>query len=110
MTTATLNLTAVPRADSFSRKLRIFIREARFEFVRLLRTRPFSFSVVGFPVVFYVFFGLIMNRGEHIGGVSVAKYTLASYSVFGVVGASLFAIGVGVAVRQTAPRRGQHTG
>jgi ABC-2 type transport system permease protein len=97
MTTATLNLTAVPRADSFSRNLRIFIREARFEFVRLLRTRPFSFSVVGFPVVFYVFFGLIMNRGEHIGGVSVAKYTLASYSVFGVVGASLFAIGVGLA-------------
>jgi ABC-2 type transport system permease protein len=97
MSTAALNLTAAPSANSFSRNLRIFIREARFEFVRLLRTRPFSFSVVGFPVVFYIFFGLIMNRGEHIGSVSVAKYTLAGYSVFGVVGASLFGIGVGLA-------------
>jgi len=97
MSTATLNLTALPRAISFRRNLRIFVREARFEFLRLLRTRPFSFSVVGFPVVFYVFFGLIMNRGEHIGSVSVAKYTLAGYSVFGVVGAALFAIGVGLA-------------
>jgi ABC-2 type transport system permease protein len=97
MSTAALSLTAAFRANSLSRNLRIFVREARFEFVRLLRTRPFSFSVVGFPVVFYVFFGLIMNRGEHIGGVSVAKYTLAGYSVFGVVGASLFAIGVGLA-------------
>lgn len=96
MSTAALNLAAAPSANSFSRNLRIFIREARFEFVRLLRTRPFSFSVVGFPVVFYIFFGLIMNRGEHIGSVSVAKYTLAGYSVFGVVGASLFAIGVGL--------------
>jgi ABC-2 type transport system permease protein len=95
MSTAALN-PAAPSASSFSRNLRIFIREARFEFVRLLRTRPFSFSVVGFPVVFYIFFGLIMNRGEHIGSVSVAKYTLAGYSVFGVVGASLFAIGVGL--------------
>jgi ABC-2 type transport system permease protein len=97
MSTAALNLAAVPRANSFSRNLRIFVREARYEFARLVRTRSFSFSVVGFPVVFYVFFGLIMNRGQHIGSVSVAKYTLAGYAVFGIVGAALFGIGVGLA-------------
>jgi ABC-2 type transport system permease protein len=94
MSTAILEL---PRTNSFTRGLPIFLREARYEFIRLLRTRSFSFSVVGFPVVFYLFFGIIMNRGQQIGAISVAKYVLASYAVFGMVGAALFGIGVGLA-------------
>lgn len=96
MSTAALSLPD-HRSNSFARTLRIFLTEARFEFVRLLRTRAFSLAVIGFPVIFYVFFGLIMNRGEHIGGVSVAKYMLAGYAVFGMVGAALFGIGGGLA-------------
>jgi ABC-2 type transport system permease protein len=88
---------AAPLSTStFGRQVQIFLREARCEFLGLTRTRSFSFSVIGFPVAFYIFFGLIMNRGEHIGNVSVAKYLLAGYGVFGVVGASLFSIGVGL--------------
>jgi ABC-2 type transport system permease protein len=94
MSTATLDL---PRISPFMRSLPIFLREARYEFIRLLRTRSFSLSVVGFPVVFYLFFGIIMNRGQQIGAISVAKYVLASYAVFGVVGAAMFGIGVGLA-------------
>lgn len=94
MSTTTFEL---PRMNSFTRSLPIFLSEARYEFVRLLRTRSFSFSVVGFPVVFYLFFGIIMNRGQQIGAISVAKYVLASYAVFGMVGAALFGIGVGLA-------------
>lgn len=90
---------AVPSTSSNSSAhlLRVFITEARFEFVRLLRTRAFSLAVIGFPVIFYVFFGLVMNRGEHVGSVSVAKYMLGSYAVFGMVGAALFGIGGGLA-------------
>lgn len=94
MSTTTLNL---PRISPLTRSLPILLREARYEFVRLLRTRSFSFSIVGFPVVFYLFFGIIMNRGQQIGAISVAKYVLASYAVFGMVGAALFGIGVGLA-------------
>ena len=94
MSTASLDL---PRINPFLRSTSIFVRETRYEFVRLLRTRSFSFSVVGFPVVFYLFFGIVMNRGQHIGAISVAKYVLASYAVFGMVGAALFGIGVGLA-------------
>jgi ABC-2 type transport system permease protein len=72
----------------------IFLREARYNFVALLRTRAYSFSVIGFPVMFYIFFGLMLNRGEHIGGVSIARYLLGGYSVFGAVGAALFGVGV----------------
>jgi ABC-2 type transport system permease protein len=94
MSAGTLN--AIPRISPLGHTLRIFLREARYEFLRLLRTRSFSLSVIGFPVVFYLFIGLIMNRGEHIGSVPVAKYMLAGYSVFGMVGAALFGIGVGL--------------
>ena len=94
MSTATFEL---PRTHSFTRNLPIFLREARYEFIRLVRTRSFSLSVVGFPVVFYLFFGIIMNRGQQIGAISVAKYVLASYAVFGMVGAALFGVGVGLA-------------
>jgi ABC-2 type transport system permease protein len=86
-----------PQTTAYARSLSIFLREAHYEFIRLLRTRSFSFSVVGFPVVFYLFFGIIMNRGQHIGDLSVAKYVLASYAVFGMVGAALFGVGVGLA-------------
>ena len=94
MSTTTLSL---PRANPLIHSLPIFLREARYEFIRLLRTRSFSFSIVGFPVVFYLFFGIIMNHGQQIGAISVAKYVLASYAVFGMVGAALFGIGVGLA-------------
>ena len=94
MATMTFTPAAVSPVNAFTFNLKIFVREARYEFVRLSRTRSFALSVIGFPVAFYLFFGLIMNRGEHIGSLSVAKYMLASYAVFGMVGASLFGIGV----------------
>ncbi len=75
MSTASIPLPA-DHSMGVIRNVRIFLTEARYEFVRLLRTRAFSMSVVGFPVVFYIFFGLIMNRGQMIHGVAVAKYML----------------------------------
>ena len=74
----------------------IFARETRYEFVRAMRTKAFSLSVIGFPVMFYLLFG-VMNRGQSIHGQAVAKYMLASYAAFGVVGSALFGIGVGLA-------------
>ena len=84
-------------AGSFNRIFRLFVSEARFEFLRLFRTRTFSLSVIGFPVMFYTLFGLLLNRGEHIGSVSVARYLLGGYAVFGAVGAALFGVGVSLA-------------
>jgi ABC-2 type transport system permease protein len=77
--------------------LGIFLREVRYEFVRALRTKAYSLSVIGFPVVFYLFFGIVMFRNETIHGMSAATNALAGYAVFGAIGASLFGIGVGLA-------------
>ena len=90
MSTATLPLTAPSTFE-------IFLSETRYEFLRMLRTRTYSLSVIGFPVMFYILFGLLLNRGEHIGGVAVSRYLLGGYSVFGAMGAALFGVGVGLA-------------
>ncbi len=92
--TATLSL---PYSyNKANRMLAIFLRETRYEVVRAMRTKAFSLSVIGFPVMFYLLFG-VMNRGQAVHGQIVAKYLVASYAAFGVVGAALFGIGVGLA-------------
>jgi len=83
--------------------LRILLTEIRYQVIGALRTRAFSLSAIGFPVMFYCLFGLIMNRNEDISaGVSVAKYLLGGYAVFGSLGASIFGIGIGVAMDRSA--------
>ncbi len=83
-------------AQSASAPLRIFHKETKYEFLKLLRTRSFSLSIIGFPVMFYVLFG-IANRNAYAGNVHIAKYMLGSYACFGLIGAALFGIGVGLA-------------
>ena len=76
--------------------VRIFLTEVRYEFVRALRTKAYSLSVIGFPIIFYLFFGLLMNRNQVHNGLSVSINMLAGYAVFGAIGSSLFGIGVGL--------------
>jgi ABC-2 type transport system permease protein len=75
----------------------IFFNEARFEFLKLARLPIYSLSTILFPVMFYVLFGLMMNRGQELSRVGVSSYLLAMYATFGVMGASLFGFGVGLA-------------
>ena len=81
---------------SFGANLSIYGKEIRYEFLKLIRTKTFSLSVIGFPVMFYVLFGL-SNRGNSIDSMDAAKYMLAGYCCFGMIGAALFGIGVGMA-------------
>ncbi len=83
---------------TLSATLRILFTEMRYEVVRALRTRAYSLAAIGFPVMFYALFGLLLNRGESTGGVLVSKYLLGGYSVFGALGAAVFGFGVGVAL------------
>ncbi|MBA3930456.1 MAG: ABC transporter permease [Xanthomonas sp.] len=74
---------------------RAYVLEARYEFLRLLRTPSFSLPCLLFPPVFYLLFGVLLG-GK--GGPAVASYMLAGYGVFGVVGVALFGFGVTVAM------------
>jgi ABC-2 type transport system permease protein len=99
MSTSAYALPAIAKTPSTPR---ILLNEIRFEILRALRTRAFSLSAIGFPVMFYCLFGLMMNRHETIGSVLVAKYLLGGYAVFGSLGASIFGIGIGVALDRSA--------
>jgi ABC-2 type transport system permease protein len=94
--TATAASFATRPVLSTSQTLTIFRKETRYEFLKLLRTRTFSLSVVGFPVMFYLLFG-VANRHSDQSGVHIAKYMLGGYACFGLIGAALFGIGVGLA-------------
>jgi ABC-2 type transport system permease protein len=96
MATLTVTYSEVPVRRSLGETLRVYGKEMKYEFLKLIRTKVFSLSVIGFPMMFYVLFGL-SNKGNHIDGMDAAKYILAGYCCFGMVGAALFGIGVGLA-------------
>lgn len=75
---------------------RLYQKEARYEFLKLLRNRAFAISTTGFPVLFYLMFAS-MNGHEQYRGHVYARYLLAGYACFGAMGSSLFGIGAGLA-------------
>jgi ABC-2 type transport system permease protein len=75
----------------------IYLKEAKYEFLKNLRLRVYSLSVISFPVMFYVLFGLVLMAKETIAGVGVPTYLVATYGTFGVMGASLFGTASGLA-------------
>ncbi|GAC1356400.1 MAG: ABC transporter permease [Acidobacteriaceae bacterium] len=81
--------------------LRLFLNDTRCEFLKLFRRQSCSLSVIGFPVRFYLLFG-VTNRHVGSGSFHIAKYLLGGYACFGLVGAALFGIGVGLAMERSA--------
>ena len=70
--------------------------EAKYEFLRVLRTPAFAAPTLLFPPLFYLLFGILLNRHSS----NAAHYLFATYSVFGVMAPSLFGFGVGVAIER----------
>ena len=68
-----------------------YAKETKYEFLRLLRARSFSVATIGFPLSFYLLFGIVVGN-SHPEEAYRAKYLLATYSVFGLVGSSLFGL------------------
>ena len=75
----------------------IYLKEAKYEFLKNLRLRMYTASVISFPLMFYVLFGLLLNGKEMIAGTGVPTYLIATYGTFGVMGASLFGTASGLA-------------
>src|SRR5260370_16589411 len=83
-----------PQSLGVARTIAIFRKETKYEFLKLLRNRSFSLAVIGFPVMFYLLFGL-SNRGANNGGIPMAKYLLGGYSCFALIGPPHFPLGRG---------------
>ena len=72
-----------------------WVQEARYEFLRLWRTPSFVVPCLLFPSLFYLLFGVVLGHGS---GGEAARYLLAGYGVFGVMGVALFGFGMTVAM------------
>jgi ABC-2 type transport system permease protein len=83
-----------PPQPRFAYVTRIFAKEIQYEFIKMLRVKAFSLSVLGFPIMFYLLFG-VSNRHTDF-----ARYLMASYGCMGVVSASLFGIGMGISMER----------
>ena len=79
-----------------SGSLLAYALEAKYEFLRVLRTPSFAIPSLMFPPLFYLLFGVLLNRGN----LNAAHYLFATYSVFGVMAPGLFGFGIGVAIER----------
>lgn len=77
--------------------LNIFQLEAKTDIFKTFRTPGFVLPSMLFPVMFYVFFGILYAPE---GNPAVSQYLLATYGVFGVMGPALFSFGADVAVEK----------
>ena len=85
---------SAPRTSSNS--LIVYALEAKYEFLRVLRTPAFAAPTLLFPPLFFLLFGLLMNHGNE----GAARYLFAGYSIFGVMAPALFGFGVGFAMER----------
>jgi ABC-2 type transport system permease protein len=81
--------------------LRIYWMESKTEFLKFIRMRAYVVFTVLFPLMFYCFFGLSMGQQQSMAQQEgpnsmppMARYLLATYGVFGVMGAMLYGFGV----------------
>ena len=82
------------------RTLRIYYLESKYEFLKLIRLRAYVIFTLMFPLMFYVFFGLLIGRTAPAGEMPLAVYLLGTYGAFGIIGVALSGFGVGVAVER----------
>jgi ABC-2 type transport system permease protein len=73
---------------------RTLMLETHGELMKLVRMPAYFIPVLMFPIMFYSLFGL------SFGGEQQATYLIGSYATFGVIGAAMFGLGVGVAVER----------
>ena len=75
--------------------LTIYRLEAKYELLKLVRLPAFVVPTLGFPLMFYTLFGLVLPTPG-----PASTYLLATYGAFGVIGIALYALGVGVATER----------
>jgi len=97
MSAATITLSNAQIERSAQHTAKIYLKEAKYEFLKNLRLRVYTASVLSFPLMFYILFGLVLNANQAIGGMRVPTYLIATYGTFGVMGASLFGTAAGLA-------------
>jgi ABC-2 type transport system permease protein len=80
------------------RRFRIYASECRYACVKQLRMPTQIIFTLGFPLMFYVFFGLLFGRSDTASAFGL--YYIATYGAFGIISAAMSAFGIGVAMER----------
>ncbi|WP_306418741.1 ABC transporter permease [Aliidiomarina celeris] len=70
----------------------IYLKESFYDLLSLWRTPSFFLPAILFPVVFYIFFGVVFNFSA-----AQSEYMLVSYACFGMMGPAMFNFATAVA-------------
>jgi len=76
--------------------LGIYLLESRYQVLNLLRMPGFVIPTFSFPLLFYVFFAVVLNMDPHL-----PAYLLATYGTFAIMAPALFGFGVSVAMERS---------
>jgi ABC-2 type transport system permease protein len=79
------------------RVVRAYLSDAKYESLRLLRTPAFSVPILAMPILFYSFFGIVLNGRA---AEAFANQLFIGWTVYGVMGPGLFGFGILVAVER----------
>lgn len=93
MSSTTVSAGAMPTGRLWA----AYLREMRFEFLKMLRTPAFSVPTLFFPVMFYLLFGVLLAR---VMGPGAPLDTFVRFGVFGAMGPGLFGFGVSIAMER----------
>jgi ABC-2 type transport system permease protein len=86
------------------RLLRAYAMEAKFEFLKALRSPAAAIPFLLLPAPLYLFFGVVLagNSPDMRANPQVADYLFASWSAFAVMMPALFGVGCGLAIERSA--------
>ena len=79
---------------------RIYLVEAKYECLRMLRAPGFSIPFLGLPVLLYLLFGVLIFGNAARSDPSVGKFLFGAFAVVGVAGVGMFGFGVGLAIER----------
>lgn len=71
---------------------KVYLKESFYDLLSLWRTPAFFLPAILFPVVFYIFFGVVFNFSA-----AQSEYMLVSYACFGMMGPAMFNFATAVA-------------
>jgi ABC-2 type transport system permease protein len=78
--------------------MHVYWMETRTELQKFARMRSYALSTILYPLMFYCFFGLAMApQGT---STPMARYLIATYGAFAIMGSTLYAFGAGIAVER----------
>ena len=87
-----------------ARLLRAYLMEAKFEFIKAMRSAAAAIPFLVLPVPLYLFFGVVLGGAspEMRTNPQLADYLFAGWAAFAVMMPAIFGVGCSLAVERTA--------